>query len=52
MKIKDRPLTPLLIKQIKRQEERIKACGDNASLRFITLLYTFTGSIYSTRFKI
>lgn len=49
-RIKDRPLTPLLIKQLKDQEERIQSAGLQAWLGYKGFNGE-EGSYFSQRFK-
>ena len=49
--IKDRKMTPLLLKQIAFQEERIKTMMRNEAAYFYFPFCTTNGTFYSIRFK-
>lgn len=49
-RIKDRKMTPLLLKQIAFQQERIKTMVRNEAAYFYFPLATDTGTYWSTRF--
>lgn len=51
MKRSHRRTTPLLIKHLKAQEERISLCGYIAKLVFMDAFEREEGSIYSFRFN-